>query len=190
GVESFSDNRARKALHEEIEELTRLALFDQLTGIGNRRYAEMTLTSRHDELKRYGSPYGVLMIDIDQFKTFNDDHGHDVGDAVLRMVAQTLKASIRSFDVVTRWGGEEFLVVMEKVDAGELTTRAETLCRLVETSSLVTDGRHLAATVSIGAVIASPESTPEEAVKRADECLYHSKQAGRNRVTCGAVERQ
>jgi len=184
GVEIFNDNRAQRAMRGEIEELTKLALFDQLTEVGNRRYAEMTLTSRHDELDRYGWPYGVLMIDIDHFKTFNDRHGHDVGDAVLRMVAQTLKASVRSFDVAARWGGEEFLVIMEKVDAAELKSRAEMLCRLVEASSLTVDGKPLSVTVSIGAAIANPDSTPEKTVKRADECLYCSKDAGRNQATC------
>jgi len=183
-VEAFSDNRARTALREEIEELTRLALLDQLTEVGNRRYAEMTLTARHAELERYGWAYGVLMIDIDHFKLLNDNYGHDVGDAVLRMVAQTLKASIRSFDVVARWGGEEFVVIMEKVGADELTSRAEMLCRLVGASSLTANGESLSVTVSIGGAIAQAGAGPEEAVKRADELLYRSKSAGRNRATC------
>ncbi|MFC2077342.1 diguanylate cyclase [Candidatus Bipolaricaulota bacterium] len=184
GVEAFSDNRARAALREEIEELTRLALFDQLTEIGNRRYAEMTMTSRHGELERYGWPYGVLMIDVDDFKSFNDRYGHDVGDTVLRMVARTLRGNIRSFDVAARWGGEEFVVIMEKVGADELASRAEMLCHLVGASSLIADGQSLSVTVSIGGAIAQAGTAPEETVKRADELLYRSKKAGRNRATC------
>ena len=125
------------------------------------------------------------MIDIDHFKRFNDEHGHDVGDAVLRMVAQTLKGNVRSFDVVARWGGEEFVVVMEKVTAEELDARASMLCRLVESSSLMIDGQPLSVTVSIGGAISAPECEPSETMRQADKRLYASKQAGRNRATCG-----
>lgn len=184
GAEIFSDNHVRTAMRDEIEKLTRLALFDPLTEVGNRRYAEMTLTSRQDELKRYGSLYGVLMIDIDHFKLFNDRFGHDTGDTVLRMVAQTLKSNIRSFDVVARWGGEEFVVIMEKVNADELVQRATMLCRLVEASSLTADGQSLSVTVSIGGAIAQATGEPGETIKRADELLYRSKETGRNRATC------
>ena len=184
GAETFSDNLVRKEMRDEIEELSRLALFDQLTEVGNRRYAEMTLTSRQDELDRYGWPYGVLMIDIDHFKSFNDRFGHDVGDVVLRMVAQTLKANTRSFDVVARWGGEEFVIILEKVEASELAKRAAMLCRLVEASSMTVNGESLSVTVSIGGAIAKTGSESGETVKRADELLYRSKETGRNRATC------
>ena len=171
-------------MRDEIEELSRLALFDQLTEVGNRRFAEMTLASRQDELDRYGWPYGVLMIDIDHFKSFNDRFGHDVGDVVLRMVAQTLKANTRSFDVVARWGGEEFVIILEKVEASELAKRAAMLCRLVEASSMTANGESLSVTVSIGGAIAKTDSESGETVKRADELLYRSKETGRNRATC------
>ena len=184
GVEIFSDNRDRAALREEIEELTQLALLDPLTEIGNRRYAEITLGSRQGELDRYGWPYGVLIVDVDHFKRFNDEHGHDVGDAVLRMVAQTLKANVRGFDAVGRWGGEEFVVILEKVKPDELADRAMMLCRLIEASSLSIDDKQLSVTVSIGGAIAAQRHDPSVAVKRADERLYQSKEAGRNRATC------
>lgn len=184
GAETFSDNHAREAMRNEIEELTKLALIDPLTEVGNRRYAEMTLTLRYDESKRYGWPYGVLMIDIDRFKSFNDRFGHDTGDTVLRMVAQTLKSNLRSFDVVARWGGEEFVVIMEKVDGDELVRRASSLCRLVETSSLTVGEQPLSVTVSVGGAIAKPGDDTDEILKRADELLYRSKEVGGNRVTC------
>jgi len=184
GVEAFTDNRTRAAMREEIEELTKLALLDQLTEAGNRRYAEMTLAARHGEMERYGWPYGVLMIDVDRFKSFNDRYGHDTGDAVLRMVAKTLKAGIRSFDVAARWGGEEFIVVLEKVGADELASRADMLCHLVGASSLTAGGQSLSVTVSIGGAVSQKGTGPKETVKRADELLYRSKSAGRNRATC------
>lgn len=182
-IEVFSDNSARSAMRSEIEELKRLALYDALTEVGNRRYAEMALTARNDELDRYGWTYGVLVVDIDRFKSFNDRFGHDIGDRVLRMVAQTLVANVRSFDVVGRWGGEEFVVVMEKVDLTQLGRRAERLRRLVESSALSIDGERLSVTVSIGGTIARPSEGWNETFKRADELLYRSKETGRNRVT-------
>ena len=184
-IEVFSDNSARSAMREEIERFKKLALFDPLTDIGNRRFAEMALTARHDEQERYGWPFGVLLVDIDHFKSFNDRFGHDTGDRVLRMVAQSLAANVRSFDVVGRWGGEEFVVVLEKVDLEELGRRADVLRRLVGTSSLLVDVEPLSVTVSIGGTIARPGEDPSETLKRADGFLYRSKEAGRDRVTCG-----
>ncbi len=184
GIEVFSDNSARSAMREEIDQLKKLALVDPLTDVGNRRYTEMMLASRTDELDRYGWTYGVLMIDIDHFKRFNDCHGHATGDRVLRMVAQTLGSNVRSFDVVGRWGGEEFMVLMEKVTLKELTRRAEVLRRLVEGSNLSANGEQLAVTISIGGTIARIGENATETVKRADTLLYRSKKEGRNRATC------
>jgi len=183
-IEVFSDNSARSTMRAEIEQLRKLALFDPLTDVGNRRYAEMALTSRSDELARYGWRYGVLLADIDHFKSFNDRFGHDTGDRVLRMVAQSLDANVRSFDIVGRWGGEEFVVIVEKVDLEELTRRAESLRRLVAGSSLTVDGQPLSVTISVGGAIARDSEAPGDTVNRADALLYRSKEAGRNRVTC------
>lgn len=185
GIEVFSDNRTRSAMRDEIEKLTKLALVDPLTEAGNRRYGEMTLRSRHSELERYGWPYGVLMIDIDHFKSFNDRFGHDTGDRVLRMVAQTLLANVRSFDAVARWGGEEFVVILEKVDADELAARAAGLCRLVAASNLTIEETVHAVTVSIGATTALADERVEDVLVRADVLLYRSKAEGRNRATYG-----
>ena len=184
-IEVFSDNSARSAMREEFERVKKLALFDPLTDIGNRRFVEMALTARHDEQERYGWPFGVLLVDIDHFKSFNDRFGHDIGDRVLRMVAQSLAANVRSFDVVGRWGGEEFVVVLEKVDLEELDRRADVLRHLVGTSSLIVDDEPLSVTVSIGGAIARTGEDPSETLKRADGFLYQSKEAGRDRVTCG-----
>jgi len=186
GIEAFSENLARQAMREEIEILRKLALQDELTEIGNRRYAEMALQSRHSEFDRYGWNYGVLMIDIDHFKLFNDQYGHDIGDRVLKIVAATLSSNVRTFDVVGRWGGEEFLAVIEKIDPGELSSRAEILRQLVESSGLTIDDQPLSVTVSIGGSVAIVGETTDQVVKRADECLYQSKEAGRNRRTVDA----
>jgi diguanylate cyclase (GGDEF)-like protein len=184
-IEVFNDDSARSALREEIDELKALALFDPLTEVGNRRFAEMTLTARHDEQQRYGWRYGPLMIDIDHFKSFNDRFGHATGDRVLRMVAQTLAANVRSFDVVARWGGEEFIAILEKVDPDDLARRADMLRRLVGASALQAEGEQLSVTISIGGVVSGDAEEAGETIKRADVLLYRSKEAGRDRVTCG-----
>ena len=104
-IQIFSDDSPKAAMAQRIEELRKLALYDPLTGLGNRRYGEMFLQTRFEEMRRYDWPFGIFFIDIDHFKRVNDVHGHDVGDKVLAMVAKTLAANVRSFDVVTRWGG-------------------------------------------------------------------------------------
>ena len=105
-VEIFTDNSERLALMEKVAELQRDALLDPLTGLANRRYATEALGNMLNQMHRYGWSFGLLFIDIDDFKIINDKYGHDVGDTVLKMVARTLEANSRSFDIVARWGGE------------------------------------------------------------------------------------
>lgn len=183
GVEVFDDNSARTSMRQEIESLRSLALVDALTGVGNRRYVDITLASRHDELERYGWAFGVLLFDIDHFKAFNDRFGHAVGDRVLRMVAQTMSASVRSFDVVGRWGGEEFVVILEKISLDQLSERANSLRRLVAASNFTEGAVSLSVTVSAGGTLARVGEPVAETLRRADGLLYESKAAGRNRCS-------
>ncbi|MCL6581858.1 MAG: GGDEF domain-containing protein, partial [Firmicutes bacterium] len=124
-------------------------------------------------------------IDIDRFKEVNDKYGHQTGDEVLRMTARSLSHSLRSFDVVSRWGGEEFLAVIVNVDRGKLMGVGDKLCAMVEHSSLDLNGERVSVTVSIGGTVAVPGDDPSSLVRRADELMYESKRAGRNRVTVG-----
>ena len=182
GVEIFSDNTPPATALERLAELERLAFLDPLTGIANRRYGEIALNARIEELQRYGWPFGVLFIDIDHFKECNDRCGHDVGDEVLKMVAKTLQNSVRSFDVVSRWGGEEFVALIANVEGDELI-RTANRCRALVEQSHVPVPPSPRVTVSIGVTIARPEDTALSIIKRADELMYKSKQSGRNRVT-------
>jgi diguanylate cyclase (GGDEF)-like protein/PAS domain S-box-containing protein len=182
-VESFSDNSSNAALLQRIENLQRMALLDPLTELPNRRCINQKLRSRIDELKRYGWPCGVLFIDIDNFKVINDEHGHSIGDKVLKMVGRTLSASLRSYDILGRYGGEEFFAIVANVDSVKLYSFADRLRLLVEQSSLTTGSDTVSVTISIGATLARSNDTLDTVIKRADRLMYHSKTAGRNRIS-------
>ncbi len=187
-VEIFNDNTYQTMMLERIALFEKMAYLDVLTGAANRCFIEMTLHSRLDELQRYGWSFGVLFIDVDHFKEVNDRHGHEVGDQVLAMVAKTLANSVRSFDFVGRWGGEEFLAILANVDAAELHAFADRILALVGQSHLaIGGGRHINVTVSIGATITRPDDTLATLVNRADELMYASKKAGRNCVTADTI---
>lgn len=181
-AEIFSDNSPRITLAQRVEELQRLALLDPLTEIGNRRYAEMKLHSRLDEFYRYGWKFGVLFIDIDNFKDINDAYGHDTGDRVLRMIARTIQNGVRASDAVSRWGGEEFVAFIANIDPVALRSLAEKLRKLVEQSRPRLNNELVVVTVSIGATISQMNDTPEGLIRRADRLMYRGKLSGRNCV--------
>ena len=124
-------------------------------------------------------------MDIDHFKRVNDSYGHETGDTVLKMVAQTMAHNIRSFDVIGRWGGEEFLIILANITKNQLQTVAEKLRILVEHSTLNIGDAKISVTISIGATMAQKKDTVESIVKRADLLMYKSKGKGRNTVTIG-----
>jgi diguanylate cyclase (GGDEF)-like protein/PAS domain S-box-containing protein len=184
-VESFQDASPLRVAQEHIEELRSLALLDPLTHLPNRRYLEITLAARLREMQRYGWKIGVLFADLDEFKRVNDSYGHEIGDRTLRMVGETLERSVRSFDTVGRWGGEEFVAVLVKVDRQGLASIAERSRILVEESRLRLKPKPLGVTLSIGATLATAEDTPQSLVHRADKLMYRSKLQGRNGITIG-----
>ncbi|MBP1748079.1 MAG: diguanylate cyclase with sensor [Deltaproteobacteria bacterium] len=181
-AEIFSDNYSNQDLTRKLRELERMALLDPLTKLGNRRYGEMNLTNKLRELKRYGWSFGVLFIDIDRFKDVNDMYGHDVGDKVLRLIAATINNGLRSSDVVSRWGGEEFVAFVANVDEEKLSHVAEKLRMLVERSTVVLSGNDTHITISIGVTLARKKDSAHGIIKRADSLMYAAKKAGRNRV--------
>ena len=183
-VEIFSSNSARIQILERLAEMERDALIDTLTGIPNRRHMEMHLRSRLEEFRRHGWIFGILFIDVDQFKSINDRYGHGIGDKVLRMVGQTLNASSRYFDHVGRWGGEEFMAVIVNVTADRLAEIAERFRVLVERSALPRNdqGDMVSVTISLGGAEVRQEDTVESIIERADRMLYRAKQSGRNRA--------
>jgi diguanylate cyclase (GGDEF)-like protein/PAS domain S-box-containing protein len=185
-VEIFNDISPRMTALQRISELEELAYLDALTGLANRRYIDLSLDARFNEMERYGWSFGTVLVDIDHFKDVNDRYGHDVGDRVLKMVSQTLLKSSRSFDIVGRWGGEEFLSIMPNVDREKLEVIANRFRFLVEHSILAADSKEVRVTVSVGATLAHPEDTSETLIKRVDQLMYSSKSSGRNCVSIDA----
>ena len=182
GVEVFTDNSQKLSAIARMEAFEKLAYLDPLTGTANRRYAEITLHARYEEFQRYGWPFGVVFIDIDRFKSINDECGHAAGDEVLKMVAKTLMNSARSFDVVARWGGDEFIAVIANVEKEQLVAAANRFRTLVEQSSRVS-GPVQQVTISVGATLARSDDNEATVLERADRFMYQSKTAGKNCVT-------
>jgi diguanylate cyclase (GGDEF)-like protein len=170
-------------LSAALTELQELSIRDALTQVYNRRHIEHLLTLEFDRYRRYRSPLSVAMVDIDHFKSFNDTHGHLVGDEVLRAVAQSLAKRVRATDCVGRFGGEEFLILLPGVHGHQARQAAESFRTIVEQLSIECQRANLRATVSIGTAEAKTgHTTPWELVSEADAALYRAKQSGRNRV--------
>ena len=162
--------------------LTAQARTDELTGLINRRALEERLQTQWHRLRRQGEGAGILILDIDDFKSINDTHGHDAGDAVLRALAERLRENVRATDAAGRWGGEEFLVLLPGIDGDNLWVFAERLRRHVERSVVSHHGHALHCTVSLGlAMMAAGDPSYQAALKRADQALYEAKAKGRNR---------
>jgi diguanylate cyclase (GGDEF)-like protein len=170
-----------------VLELEKKASIDALTGLNNRATFDATLA--HEWSRRVGEelpdPLGLLMLDVDHFKKFNDSYGHQAGDDVLRAVAKALKGAVRDSDVACRYGGEEFAVVAPYASGSSLKALGERLRRAVEKLEVVAGGAPRKVTVSIGAASISVDPgarRPEELLKSADDALYRAKDGGRNRV--------
>lgn len=185
GVEMFSDSSNKSANEMRLKELEKLALLDGLTQLANRRYLDRELESRLEEMNRYDIPFGVLFMDIDDFKTVNDRFGHETGDIVLQFVAGTLSANSRPFDLYGRWGGEEFVGIVRNVTPANLKHMGQRLRKLVEKSFVLVEGVKLRVTISIGATMAVENDNIHTLLHRADMLMYQSKAAGKNRLTIG-----
>lgn len=168
---------AREALREQ-------ATKDALTGLWNRRSILEMLDRELARGARERVAVGVLMVDLDHFKSVNDLHGHQVGDAVLREAARRLMACVRPYDGVGRYGGEEFLMVLPGCDHEAIYARAEAFRTAIERPQMCFDNLALALTASFGATLFCPGSPLEgsELIRVADEALYEAKRQGRNRV--------
>ena len=181
---------ANAALHEQIskihdlqEKLRDQANRDSLTGLFNRRYLEGTLEREMARCRREGTPMTMLLLDIDHFKLINDTYGHQAGDEVLRVFGKTLHDSARAEDIVCRYGGEEFLLVLPKMPLDIARERGAYLLKLFEDTTVAFGELRIRITTSIG-IAGTPEhsDSTDGLIRCADEALYLAKHNGRNRV--------
>ena len=170
-------------LIEAREELRYRATHDALTGLPNRTEVVERLKQEQSRQLRTGGAFGVLLVDLDHFKKVNDTLGHAVGDVVLQEVARRMKASLRDYDTVGRYGGEEFLAVLPTADARGTFAIAERIRRKIESRPIATTKGELNVTASIGASwsMAADPIDSDTMIRIADEALYRAKEKGRNR---------
>lgn len=183
----FRDASDLDGLRKRVQDLERLAYLDPLTELANRRYVEIALRQRLEELKRYGWSFGLFLADVDCFKAVNDEFGHQAGDQLLTSVARTMSLHLRPFDMVGRWGGDEFVGVLRNVERSGLGETIDRLRILIKDSALNIDGVNVRATVSFGCTLARRADSAEDLISRADHLLYASKRGGKNRTTLDAA---
>jgi len=182
GIELFSPVKDQDAQAQRLRKLEQLALIDDLTQLPNRRYLNSELESRLNMYRREDLPFSVLFIDIDHFKQFNDRHGHHVGDEVLRAISQTAAEVIRSFDIIGRWGGEEFLGIFPNTRRNEMKAIGERLLALIRATAVECDDRQLQVTATMGGAQVRKQDSKESLIRRADQRMYQGKKAGRDRL--------
>ena len=171
-------------LRRSQAQLALLATHDQLTGLLNTRAFSERLTRELERIERYPRPLALLYLDLDDFKAINDSHGHQTGDAVLRLVADAMRSSVRQADVVGRVGGDEFAVLMPETDAPLADAAAVRLAASLRTAFQGTP----AVTASIGVVSsAGAAATTDVLLRRADQAMYAAKKAGKDRVVQVAI---
>jgi diguanylate cyclase len=172
-------------LKAQLDNVRKESLTDGLTAISNRKAFDQEIVSALEEAHRTGNPVSLLICDIDHFKKFNDTWGHQIGDQVLKLVACCLSDNVKGRDMVARFGGEEFVVVLRQTALDNATLLAERLRDYVQSKQLVkkSTGDILGMlTVSIGVASSAEFDTPASLIQRADVCLYRAKNTGRNRV--------
>ena len=160
------------------------ALRDALTGTGNRIAMDQTLSREVEVARRHLLPLSILMLDLDHFKRINDEHGHSVGDDALRAVATALKNSLRNVDMVFRFGGEEFLVLLSSTPLQAACMVGERLRQAVEELDYRHAGEPLKLSISLGCADLRPGEGSDDLLRRVDEALYEAKRDGRNRLRC------
>jgi len=180
--EEFKLRAMTETLSARSETLEHAALTDGLTGMQNRRYFDEALREYLAEFRRISKPIGLIILDLDHFKLVNDNHGHDIGDRVLREVASCLRDMTRYHDVVARLGGEEFAIVAPNMSEDLLLKFAERIRKSISALAIVAGNVRLKVTASAGIAVWDGRETAEEFYRRADKMLYEAKKLGRNRV--------
>jgi diguanylate cyclase len=176
-------------LQQNLEAIRAETLTDPLTGLGNRKYFDRAIETSVEQALANHEPLSLMMLDIDYFKSFNDNYGHLTGDQVLRLVGMSLKQTIKGQDITARYGGEEFVVILPNTTLRQALTVADNIRRAVMSKQLKkkSTGEILGrVTVSVGVSMLQPGDDTHSLIERADACLYAAKRNGRNRVICEA----
>lgn len=175
--------RLTTALIDANARLTQLAMSDPLTGAHNRRYFLDALKKELDRVQRYRHPSILMVFDIDHFKCINDNHGHDVGDKVIIEMVRISSTILRKNDIFSRFGGEEFTILLPETPLAEAEQIANRLCAQIARTAIETPEQQLSFTVSCGVTqLREDDKSPDTILKRADIALYQAKQSGRNKV--------
>ena len=170
----------RALLYQRVQEL---AITDSLTGASSRRYCLERLNEEMERSKKFKYAFSFLMVDIDHFKDYNDRYGHLVGDAILKDVSQTIKENIRQIDLMGRYGGEEFSVILTETDKKQAKFAAERIRKSIEDKSIRVYDENLKVTVSVGVSTFPGDAKDTQAlIEKSDSALYKAKQTGRNKV--------
>jgi diguanylate cyclase (GGDEF)-like protein len=168
-----------------VKQLEELSIKDPLTGLYNYRYLQSCLDEEIDRSRRYGHRFFILMIDADHFKDINDTHGHLFGDHVLKKLGELLTTELRSTDRLFRYGGEEFLVIMNELTKAEVATVIKRLMKSIRNHQFRYEGRTARITVSMGGALFPDDADNKlKLIKTADRALYKAKEAGRDRFEC------
>jgi two-component system cell cycle response regulator len=174
-----------ESLSVRSQSLEHAAVTDSMTGMYNRRYFDEALSEYLKAFRSIDKPIGMVILDLDHFKSVNDTHGHDVGDEVLRRVAECLHVFTRYHDVVARLGGEEFAILSPNITERQLHTLADRIREAISQLTVETGNVALRVTISAGIAIWDGTESGDELYRRADRQLYEAKRQGRNRV-CAA----
>ncbi len=172
-------------LKTQVSVLTEQARTDALTGLYNYRYFTDALQKEMERVRRTLQPMGIILVDIDHFKQFNDNYGHDVGNVALVQVAHILLAQIRKLDIACRFGGEEFVIILPATSLTYVAAVAERMRKAVEASVVEHNGEKIQITISLGAAVheADMSATSNDLLAIVDQLLYKSKHLGRNCIS-------
>jgi len=178
----YARHRSYAALQVLRKKVEQEARTDELTGLFNRRHLYEYMQQSLHRTRRLHMPMSLLLIDIDNFKSINDNYGHQFGDEVLVLIAQTLRESLRNHDTIARWGGEEFLVLLTETGNTAARTVAEKLRATIQSLPIRRDGQDIPMTISVGMHTANQTESLDAMLNHADENLYTAKHNGRNQV--------
>lgn len=171
-----------KGLEDKLAQMSELVREDQLTGSLNRRGMEDIFEREADRADRRSTPLCIAMLDLDNFKKLNDTHGHNAGDEALVHLVRIVKQTLRSIDVIARWGGEEFIIIMPETGLEEAAQAMVRVQRELTKHFFTADEQRLFITFSAGVALRMPHEAQETLIKRADKAMYEAKQSGKNRV--------